>query len=58
MWAGHLGPDIFRTEVVFVASDIALLSAAKQEKLAVINPEQDENIKFLNLTEGCHGLIT
>lgn len=30
-----------KTEVVFVASDIALLSAAKQEKLAVINPEAE-----------------
>ena len=29
-----------KTEVVFVASDTALLSAAKQEKLVVINPEQ------------------
>jgi hypothetical protein len=32
-----------KTEIIFVASDIALLSAAKQEKLAVINPEQNEH---------------
>jgi len=36
-----------KTEVVFVASDIALVSAAKQEKLAVINPEQDEKTQTL-----------
>lgn len=36
-----------KTEVLFVASDIALLNAAKQEKLAVINPREDENRQTL-----------
>jgi len=30
-----------KTEVVFIASDMSLLNAAKQEKLSTINPEQD-----------------